>query len=106
MTLVGSKLHYCSILCRGTVGAAIVLAWLHSSQVAEATAGALNPTFGTGGMVMTDINRSTDIAQAVAVPADGNLVLLGQPYQHNDFSGEDFVVTRYHTDGTLYNSCR
>src|SRR5438552_10726472 len=104
MTLVGSKLHYCSILCRGTVGAAIVLTWLNSSQVAEAAAGDLDPTFGTGGMVMTDINRSTDIAQAVAVQADGKLVVVGQTYKHNDFSGEDFVVTRYNTDGTLDNS--
>ena len=104
MTLVGSKLHYCSILCRGTVGAAIVLAWLNSSQVAEAAAGDLDPTFGTAGMVMTDINRSTDIAQAVAVQADGKLVVVGQTYKHNDFSGEDFVVTRYNTDGTLDNS--
>jgi len=104
MILDGSKLHYCSILSRGILGAAIVLAWLNSSQVAEAAAGDLDPTFGTGGMVMTDINRSTDIAQAVAVQADGKLVVVGQTYKHNDFSGEDFVVTRYNTDGTLDNS--
>jgi uncharacterized delta-60 repeat protein len=104
MTLVGSKLHYYSILCRGIAGAAIVLTWLISSQVAEAAAGDLDPTFGTGGMVTTDINRSTDIAQAVAVQADGKLVVVGQTYKHNDFSGEDFVVTRYNTDGTLDNS--
>ena len=55
-------------------------------------------------MVTTDINRSTDIAQAVAVQADGKLVVVGQTYKHNDFSGEDFVVTRYNTDGTLDNS--
>jgi uncharacterized delta-60 repeat protein len=104
MTLVDSKLHYCSILCRGIAGGAIVLTWLISSQVAEAAAGDLDPTFGTAGMVTTDINRSTDIAQAVAVQADGKLVVVGQTYKHNDFSGEDFVVTRYNTDGTLDNS--
>src|SRR6266705_4905865 len=104
MTLVGSKLHYCSILCRGIAGAAIVLTWLISSQVAEAEAGDLDPTFGTAGMVTTDINRSTDIAQAVAVQADGKLVVVGQTYKQNDFSDEDFVVTRYNTDGTLDNS--
>ena len=81
-----------------------MLTWLISSQVAEAAAGDLDPTFGTAGMVMTDINRSTDIAQAVAVQADGKLVVVGQTYKHNDFSGEDFVVTRYNTDGTLDNS--
>ena len=52
-------------------------------------------------MVTTDINRSTDIANAVAIQADGKLVVVGQTYKHNDFSGEDFVVTRYNTDGTL-----
>src|SRR5882672_732460 len=104
MTLVGSKLHYCSILCRGTVGAAIVLTWLISSQVAEAAAGDLDPTFGTGGMVMTDINRSTDLANAVAIQADGKLVVVGTSYRQNDFSDEDFVVTRYNTDGTLDNT--
>src|SRR5262252_7908 len=104
MTLVSSKLEYCSILCRGVLGAAIVLTWLISSQVAEAAAGDLDPTFGTAGMVTTDINRSTDIAQAVAIQGDGKLVVVGQTYKHNDFSTEDFVVTRYNTDGTLDNS--
>src|SRR6266853_3860859 len=104
MILDGSKLHHCSILCRGIAGGAIVLTWLISSQLAAAAAGDLDPTFGTAGMVTTDINRSTDIAQGVAVQADGKLVVVGQTYKHNDFSGEDFVVTRYNTDGTLDNS--
>ena len=101
MKIVGSKLYYRLILCRGIVTAAIVLTWFISSQVAQAAAGDLDPTFGTGGMVMTDINRSTDIANAVAIQADGKLVVVGQTYKNNDFSGEDFVVTRYNTDGTL-----
>jgi len=104
MTIVGSKLYYRSILCRGIVAAAIVLTWLISSQVAQAAAGDLDPTFGIGGMVTTDINRSTDIANAVAVQADGKLVVVGQTYKHNDYTGEDFVVTRYNTDGTLDNT--
>jgi uncharacterized delta-60 repeat protein len=104
MPLVGSKLHYCSILCRGIFTGAIVLTWLISSQVAQAAAGDLDPTFGSAGMVTTDINRSTDIAQAVAIQADGKLVVVGQTYKNNDFSGEDFLVTRYNTDGTLDNT--
>src|SRR5215831_16371130 len=104
MTLLGSKLHYCSILCRGIVAAAIVLTWFINSQVAQAAAGDLDPTFGTAGMLTTDLNHSTDIANAVAVQADGKLVVVGQTYQNNDFSGEDFVVTRYNTDGTLDNT--
>src|ERR1051326_4453645 len=104
MTPVSSKLHHCSSLCRGIVGAAIALTWLISSQVADAAAGDLDPTFGTAGMVTTDINRSTDIAQAVAIQADGQVVVVGETYRHNDFSGEDFVVTRYNADGTLDTS--
>ena len=99
--IISSKLYYRLILCPGIATAAIVLTWFISPQVAQAAAGDLDPTFGVGGMLMTDISRSTDIANAVAVQADGKLVLVGQTYKNNDFSGEDFVVTRYNTDGTL-----
>src|SRR5678815_3391148 len=34
----------------------------------------------------------------------GKLVVVGQTYQNNDFSGEDFVVARYNPDGTLDNT--
>ena len=101
MTIIGLKLYYRLILCPGIATAAIVLTWFISPQVAQAAAGDLDPTFGTVGMVTTDISRSTDIANAVAVQADGKLVVVGQTYKNNDFSGEDFVVTRYNTDGTL-----
>ncbi len=101
MKTVGSKFYDRWTLCRGTAIAAIVLTWLISPQMAQAAAGELDPTFGTGGMVTTDINRSTDIANAVAVQADGKSVVVGTTYKNNDFSTEDFVVTRYNTDGTL-----
>jgi len=101
MKIISSKLYYRLILCPGIATAAIVLTWFISPQVAQAAAGDLDPTFGTVGMVTTDISRSTDIANAVAVQADGKLVVVGQTYKNNDFSGEDFVVTRYNTDGTL-----
>ena len=73
-------------------------------HLAQAADGDLDPTFGTGGMVTTDLKRSTDIANAVAVQADGKLVVVGQSYKQNDFSDEDFVVTRYNTNGTLDNT--
>jgi uncharacterized delta-60 repeat protein len=101
MKIIGSKLYYCSILCPGIVTAAIMLTWFISPQVAQAAAGDLDPTFGTAGMVMSDLNRSTDIANAVAIQADGKLVVVGTAYKQNDFSDEDFVVARYNTDGTL-----
>ena len=101
MTIVGSKLYSRLILCRGIVTAAIVLTSFISSQGAQAAGGDLDPTFGTGGMVMTDLSRSTDIANAVAVQSDGKLVVVGQTYKNNDYSTEDFAVARYNTDGTL-----
>ena len=90
--------------CRAIGAAAIILTLFVSVQMAQAADGGLDPTFGTGGMLMTDINRSTDIANAVAIQADGKLVVVGTTYRQNDFSGEDFVVTRHNTDGTLDNT--
>jgi uncharacterized delta-60 repeat protein len=83
---------------------AVTLILLAGHELVWAAAGDLDPTFGTGGMVTSDLNHSTDIANAVAVEADGKLVVVGTSYKHNDFTGEDFVVTRYNTDGTLDNA--
>src|SRR5437870_6272102 len=69
--------------------------------MAQAADGDLDPTFGTGGQVTTDLAHSTDIANAVAVQADGKLVVVGQTYKNNDYTDEDFAVARYNTDGTL-----
>ncbi len=101
MRIVGSKLYQRMILCPGIVTVAIMLTWFISPQVAQAAAGDLDPTFGIGGMVTTDLNHSTDIANAVAVQPDGKFIVVGQTYKNNDFSGEDFAVARYSADGTL-----
>src|SRR5215472_5041824 len=83
---------------------AVTLTLLAGRELGQAAAGDLDPTFGTGGMVTTDLKRSTDIANAVAIQADGKLVVVGTSYKQNDFSTEDFVVTRYNTNGTLDNT--
>jgi len=104
MPIIESKLYRHLISRCGLAVAAVTLSCIISPQVAQAAAGDLDPTFGTGGMLMTDINRSTDIGNAVAIQADGKLVVVGTAYRQNDFSDEDFVVTRYNTDGTLDNT--
>ena len=82
--------------------AALSLILLIGSQnVGMAAAGDLDPTFGVGGKVTTDLKRSTDLANAVAVQTDGKLVVVGETYKNNDSSNEDFAVARYNTDGTL-----
>ena len=100
----GFAIHF-----RAFIATATILIFLLSGQTARAADGALDPTFGAssvptfqrGGRVMTDFDHSTDIANAVAVQADGKLVVVGTTYQNNDFSDEDFAVARYNSNGTL-----
>jgi uncharacterized delta-60 repeat protein len=101
MQITHSKLYRFGTHCRAIGATAIIMTLFVSMQMAQATDGDLDPTFGTGGMVMTDLNHSTDLANAVAVQSDGKLVVVGQTYKNNDFSTEDFAVARYNTDGTL-----
>ena len=79
----------------------ITLAFVVSGQMVLAVDGDLDPTFGTDGKMLTDFDPSTDIAYAVAIQANGKLVVVGTTYQDNDFSNEDFAVARYNPDGTL-----
>src|SRR5439155_8159035 len=104
MQITRSKLCRLAIHCRAIGATAIILTLFSSVQMAQAADGDLDPTFGTSGMVTTDIDHSTDIANAVAIQADGKLVVVGQTYKNNDYSTEDFVVARYNTDGTLDTS--
>ncbi|MEP6995268.1 MAG: delta-60 repeat domain-containing protein, partial [Acidobacteriota bacterium] len=83
----------------GIAAAAVILVF--TAQIAKAADGDLDPTFGTGGQVQTDFNHSTDIANAVALQSDGKLVVVGQTYTNNDYTGEDFAVARYNANGTL-----
>jgi uncharacterized delta-60 repeat protein len=101
MQIIQSKSCQFTTHCCGIGAAGIILALFASVQLARAAAGDLDPTFGTAGTVMTDINHSTDLANAVAVQSDGKLVVVGETYKNNDYTGEDFVVARYNTDGTL-----
>ncbi|MBS0432929.1 MAG: hypothetical protein JSS21_11080 [Proteobacteria bacterium] len=77
---------------------AVLLAFAGFSCAAP---GGLDPTFGIGGRATTDFDNSTDIANAVALQADGKLVVAGTTYINNDFSGEDFALARYNPDGSL-----
>ncbi|MFT3896268.1 MAG: delta-60 repeat domain-containing protein [Thermomonas sp.] len=80
---------------------ALAVALTAFAGIAQAAPGGLDPTFGAGGRVLTDFNLSTDIANAVALQADGKIVVAGTTYTNNDFSGEDFAIARYNPDGTI-----
>ena len=62
--------------------------------------GTLNTTFGTGGIVTTDIRGDADQAEAVAVQPDGKIVVAGHAAT---VAGQitDFALARYNPDGTL-----
>jgi len=104
MQITHLKLSRLIVHYRAISATVIILTLFVSVQMAQAADGDLDPTFGTGGMVTTDLNHSTDIANAVAIQADGKLVVVGQTYKNNDYSNEDFAVTRYNTNGTLDNT--
>lgn len=63
-------------------------------------AGALDPTFGTGGKVLTEIGPNYDSADAVAVQPDGKLVVAGRA-DMGPGRYDDFALLRYNPDGSL-----
>jgi len=64
---------------------------------ARAQSGVLDPTFGSGGVVVAPIGASDDFGQAVAVQADDRIVVAGYSVATND----DFSVARFDLDGDL-----
>lgn len=65
--------------------------------------GRLDPTFGTGGRVTTDISVFDD-ANAVALQPDGKIVVAGSAFEGSDPGYQVFALARYDTDGTLDTS--
>lgn len=65
---------------------------------------ALDPTFGTGGLVRTDqIGVSSDAATSIAIAQpDGKIIVAGNANQPN--VGDHFLLARYTADGSLDTS--
>lgn len=59
--------------------------------------GGLDPTFGNGGKVMTKIGNGYAEANAMALQADGKILVAGSL----DNNGKSFALARYNTDGSL-----
>jgi uncharacterized delta-60 repeat protein len=65
--------------------------------------GSLDPGFGDGGIVVTDLGGD-DRANAVAVAADGSVLVAGSGWQMGGDTGaiaENFGLVRYAPDGSL-----
>lgn len=80
----------------------------YNSQVALARftpTGTLDSSFGTGGVVETDLPGWYDEASGVAVQSDGKLVVSAYTSPVGTYPPYyDFALLRYNTDGTLDSS--
>jgi len=64
--------------------------------------GSLDPTFGAGGKVVTNIHLANDVPHALLLQPDGKLVAAGQTT--SDAAGivtSEFALVRYNPDGSL-----
>ena len=64
------------------------------------TDGTFDNSFGTEGVMTTSITGLTDVAHAVALQADGRIVVAGE----GNLVNPNFALARYNTDGSLDTS--
>ena len=81
---------------------ATIIVMLTAAVVSQAqtTAGNLDPTFGTGGIVRTDFAGNIDQANAIVVQPNGQIIAAGSSFS-NSKTVEDFIVARYNANGSL-----
>lgn len=64
--------------------------------------GALDESFGNGGIVVTDFDGDNDEARAIAIQSDGKILVAGVAKITNN--NNDFALVRYNQDGSLDES--
>jgi uncharacterized delta-60 repeat protein len=62
-------------------------------------AGTLDPTFGAGGKLTTDVAGANDFAGPVIATPEGKVIVAGEAY--DGAKGFDFALARYNGDGSL-----
>ena len=67
---------------------------------ARAQSGVLDPTFGSGGVVVTPVGTGDDFGRALAIQSNDRILVAGTCKQATD----DFCLVRYMLDGTLDSS--
>jgi uncharacterized delta-60 repeat protein len=89
------------IVIAGTVDRPVDPPWGHSFLTIRVSPdGTLDPTFGAGGVVLTNVAVSrVDGASACAVQQDGKVISAGGA--DNNKKGNDFALVRYQPDGSL-----
>jgi uncharacterized delta-60 repeat protein len=74
-----------------------VLGFIAVTAVIGDTTG-LDPAFGVGGKVVTDVSGRYDEIRALAIQGDGRIVVAGVT---GTTPRRDFAIARYHSDGRL-----
>jgi len=103
MTAIGGGNDAASAIAVQPDGKIVVAGTCHNGSdndfcVARYTvSGLLDATFGSGGKVITDISGADDYANALALQADGKIVVAGSCYS----IGLDFCLARYNANGVL-----
>ncbi|HEY6330186.1 MAG TPA: delta-60 repeat domain-containing protein, partial [Blastocatellia bacterium] len=72
----------------------------HDREKPQQTAGTLDPSFGTAGIVTTSFNEPA-VGQGIAQQSDGKLVLAGFLNPGGGSAAAFSEVARYNTDGSL-----
>ncbi|HKP52245.1 MAG TPA: delta-60 repeat domain-containing protein [Chloroflexia bacterium] len=88
-------------LIRALVAALVIGVAVGGSSPAYAADGDLDTTFDGDGKVTTDFLGRVNSAHAVAIQADGKIVVAGS---ESSSSGSNFLVARYHSNGSLDTS--
>lgn len=68
----------------------------------HAQSGSLDPTFGIGGKIVTDIGGNDDAGWSVAIQSDAKIIVAG--YSNNSIDSSCFALIRYNSDGSLDNT--
>lgn len=63
--------------------------------------GHLDPTFGAGGVSLTDVQLGDEVADDVAIQEDGRIVVVGKSTRASEDGGYAFALARYLPDGRL-----
>lgn len=84
------------------IGGLLVILFLSFGlpHLVQAAPGDLDPTFGTGGKVVTDFGGPGG-AHAVAILPDGKIVVAGAGLVNPGDNVTDLALARYNADGTL-----
>src|SRR5207249_1412839 len=75
----------------------VTLSFAHAVQAAP---GDLDSTFDSDGRVTTDFAGNSDVPFALAIQADGKLVVAGRAFT-GTLTKNDFALARYNPDGSL-----